>query len=333
LSIQIIKQGIACSIQDNGRYGFQHIGINPTGVMDTAASAVANSLVGNQLNDAVIEMHFPAPAFLFNKSTLAALSGADFTAMVNDIPIPVNTPFIIQKDCLLHFNKKIKGERCYLSIYKGLQIKQWLNSYSTNIIAKAGGLKGRYLEKGDEIFLNIETDFSTVLHGKDVFMLPWQAAVKSLYSANTIIKVIKGHEFDLLDNTSQQLFYQQAYSITPKSNNMGYCLKAAALVLKEKIQLLSAAVTNGTVQLLPSGQLIILMAAHQTIGGYPKAAHVASAAMPSLAQLSFNTGIQFKIIEQNEAEQANIQQQQYLHQLQTISTFRLNEFFSQHKLH
>jgi len=80
LSIQIIKQGIACSIQDNGRYGFQHIGINPTGAMDTAASAVANSLVGNQLNDAVIEMHFPAPAFLFNQTTLMAVSGADFSA-------------------------------------------------------------------------------------------------------------------------------------------------------------------------------------------------------------------------------------------------------------
>jgi len=72
--------------------------------------------------------------------------------MVNDIPVPVNAPLIIQKGCVLHFNKKISGERCYLSIYKGLKIEQWLSSYSTNITAKAGGFNGRYLEKEMSFF-------------------------------------------------------------------------------------------------------------------------------------------------------------------------------------
>jgi len=163
-------------------------------------------------------------------------------------------------------------------------------------------------------------------------VVPWKAAVKDLY-AHTAVYITKGREFDLLNEASKQLFTQQPYYITTKSNNMGYRLKAQALLLKENTTLLSSAVTNGTVQLLPSGQLIILMAAHQTTGGYPRVAHIAKAAMPLLAQLSFNSNVQFKLIQQSEAEQLYIQQQQYLHQLQTISTFRLNEFFNQHKLH
>jgi antagonist of KipI len=229
--------------------------------------------------------------------------------------------------------KKNKGERCYLSIYEGLKIDKWLNSYSTHIIAKGGGFKGKFLEKGDEIFLNSETDFASLIQNRDAVIFPWKADVQSLYTDDAIIKVTKGNEFNLLNEASHQLFSQQQYCITANSNNMGYRLQAEALVLKEKIQLLSFAVNKGTIQLLPSGQLIVLMSAHQTTGGYPRIAHVINASLPTLAQLAFNTNIQFKIVEQSEAEQANIHQQQYLHQLQTISIFRLNEYFSQHKLH
>jgi antagonist of KipI len=93
---------------------------------------------------------------------------------------------------------------------------------------------------------------------------------------------------------------------------MGYHLKGSVLKSEVNEQLLSSAVTRGTIQLLPSGEMIILMADHQTTGGYPKIANVISADLPKLAQMKPNDSIEFKIVELQEAEDAYIKQQQQL---------------------
>ena len=80
MSLKIIKAGILDTIQDMGRYGQQHLGINPAGAMDKYAMQVTNILVGNQPGEAIIEMHFPASVFMFTQPALIALGGADFSA-------------------------------------------------------------------------------------------------------------------------------------------------------------------------------------------------------------------------------------------------------------
>ena len=330
MSIKIIKQGIADTIQDGGRFGHQHLGINPTGAMDIIAAQTANMLVGNNLNDAVIELHFPAAAFLFEQQTMIALSGADFSAVINDITVPVNTPVIVQKNCVLQFKKVKEGARCYFSVKGGFNMPQWLNSYSTNLKANAGGYFGMYLHKNNVLNLNEILNYSSLLKNNDCIVLNWKADIKILYKQHYIINIIKGNEYEWLNESSKKIFTSSSFIITSKSDRMGYRMINEKLIPNHDRELLSTGVTKGTIQLLPDGQLIILMADHQTTGGYPRIEHVISADISSLAQYSFNSSVQFKLINQQEAEGIFYKQYQYLQQLQNACTFRLQEYLSKH---
>jgi antagonist of KipI len=331
MSIKIIKQGIADSIQDLGRFGYQHLGINPTGAMDVYAAQIANMIVGNDLNEAVIELHFPAAVFLFQQQSLIALSGADFCAMINDIEVPINTPIIIEKNCILQFKKIKQGARCYLAIKEGLNVPLRLKSYSTNIKANAGGHFGRYLQKNDSIAFNTQKKYCKLLNKKDAEILHWKVDVKELYTEENTIRIIKGEEYHWLQTESKELIESSSFIISSQSDRMGFRMKGEQLKVNNKEQLLSTAVTKGTVQLLPNGQLIVLMADHQTTGGYPRIAHIISADISTLSQLSFHSSIQFELIELEEAENILYKHHQYLQLLQNACNFRLQEYFQQHE--
>ncbi len=333
MSIQIIKQGMADSIQDNGRYGYQHLGINPNGVMDPIAATAANLLVGNDLNDAVLEMHFPASVILFKQQSLIAICGADLLAMINDVFVPVNTPIIIEKNCVLHFKKPLSGARTYLAVKGGFDLQPWLGSYSTNTKAVAGGFEGRNLKKHDEIrFRAAVQKYDAVLNGKDCEILQWKASVKNFYAAGNILRITTGSEYDWLNEDAKKLLLSSSFTISNQSDRMGYRMKGDNLAIENKQQLISTAVTKGTLQLLPDGQFIILMADHQTTGGYPKIAHVISADIPTLAQLNAGEKIQFNIIGQQEAEGILFDQQQQLQQLQNACSFPLLKFKQQYAI-
>src|SRR4026207_682349 len=98
MSLKIIKAGILDTVQDMGRYGHQHLGINPGGAMDRFAASIANILVGNDMEEAVIELHFPASAVLFEKESIIAISGADFVPAINGELIPLLHPIVINKN-------------------------------------------------------------------------------------------------------------------------------------------------------------------------------------------------------------------------------------------
>ena len=332
MSIQVIKQGIADSIQDNGRYGCQHLGINPNGVMDPVAAAAANLLVGNDLNEAVIEMHFPASVFLFKEQSMIAICGADLLAMINDVFVPVNTPIIIEKNCVLQFKKPLSGARAYLAVKGGFELQPWLGSFSTNTKAAAGGFEGRNLKKHDELNFRTVQKYGTALKNKDCEILNWKASVKNFYPASPVIRITRGSEFDWLTEDAKKRLQSDSFIISNQSDRMGYRMKGDALTIQNENQLISTGITKGTIQLLPDGQFIILMADHQTTGGYPKIAHVISADIPALAQMNAGEKIQFKLIEQQEAEDLLFEQQQQLLQLQNAISFPLLKFKQQYAI-
>ncbi len=324
-SITILKQGIADSIQDLGRFGYQQYGINPTGAMDVVAAKVANFLVGNVATEAVFELHFPASVFQFNVDVLIALSGANFSATINDEPIPINTPIIVSANSILKFAKLVSGARCYLAVNGGLAIKKWLGSYSTHLKANAGGHCGRLLQKGDVINIKSSLLLKAHLQEKSQVILQWHADVAELYKDANHIQIIAGNEYPLLTEASAEVLIDSAFVITAKSDRMGYQLHGIPLQLKKTLSLISTAVTSGTVQLLPNGELIVLMADHQTIGGYPRVAQIAQVAMPKLAQLQAHQRITFSIISNNQAVDLLRLQQQYLLHIQNACIFKLKE--------
>jgi antagonist of KipI len=327
MSIRIIKQGVLDTIQDTGRYGYQHLGINPCGAMDTFAATVANILTGNEKNEAVIELHFPASSFLFEQKCMIALSGADFCPVLNNKPIPLNTTVTVGENSVLEFKQFRHGERCYLAVHGGFYIEQWLNSFSTHLKAAAGGYDGRQLKKEDVLYLQ-EPLFNFTLYHTDFFVLPVSIDVFAFYDHSPKIRCIKGNEYDWLEDESKKIFTSCSFHITVQSDRMGYCLEGKTLSTTINKQLISSAVTKGSIQLLPSGQLIILMADHQTTGGYPKIAHVISADIPKLAQMRPNRIVQFKFITLPEAEDLLLLQHQYLQESNEKINLQLNQFFS-----
>src|SRR6187549_2647017 len=175
MSLKILKAGMLDSIQDSGRIGYQQFGINPGGAMDKHAAAIANILVGNNTNEAVIEMHFPAPTIFFDQQAIIALCGADFSANINGTQIPLNHAVIINKNTTLQFHTPKNKSRCYLAIKDGVSISKWLNSYSTNLVAEAGGFSGRKLLKDDILELNSSTNIYKLQDADDFKILPWGA--------------------------------------------------------------------------------------------------------------------------------------------------------------
>ncbi|HLZ87844.1 MAG TPA: biotin-dependent carboxyltransferase family protein [Puia sp.] len=331
MAFSIIKPGLLDTIQDLGRHGFGNWGVSPGGAMDSYAAQVANLLVGNDKQEAVMEIHFPGPQILFEQNTLIAITGADFSPTVNDEVIPRWQPVVVRKNTVLHFPSLVQGGRCYLSVHGGYCLKKWLNSYSTNLKAGAGGWHGLALKKGDELPFNENTIyFAGLLKDESNYeVLPWRVNPDKIYQYPHEIGFIPGHEWGLLSAASKSVFLENNFLIHPSSDRMGYQLKGAPLALDQPVELVSSAVNFGTVQLLPNGQLIVLMADHQTTGGYPRIAHVVSAHLPKLAQLRPSDTIQFKLMELETAERMVISRQKELHILQRSCMDHLNELVCQ----
>jgi antagonist of KipI len=327
MAFSIIKPGLLDTIQDMGRSGFGSWGVNPGGAMDPYAAEVANLLVGNDKQEAVVEIHFPGPQILFEQNTLISVTGADFCPMINDERIPVWQPVVVRKNTVLHFPSLISGSRCYLSVHGGYCMKKWLRSYSTLLQAGIGGWEGRPLKKGDELPYNENTIYFAGLlkEEKNHSALPWRVNVENIYHYPHEIGFIPGMEWTKLSPASKRQFLEDNFLIHPSSDRMGYQLKGSPLIMDQPTTLLSSAVSFGTVQLLPSGQLIVLMADHPTTGGYPRIAHVVSAHLSKLAQLRPSDTIQFKMMDLQTAEQLLANRQKEMHILQRACLDHLNE--------
>jgi antagonist of KipI len=322
MGLRIIKSGIADSIQDLGRYGYQQLGIPPGGVMDHIAAAIANTLVGNKIEEPILEMHFPAATILFETSMMMALTGADFGAEINGEEVLINQPILVPANAELRFTKHKKGSKVYLSVEEGFETNRWLGSSSTSILLRKGGQDGRNLLKNDILHFKNKED----LEIDALTHLPWRASMAEFYSDNQIDFMV-GAEYALLEKISQTSMVTNKFILSNQSNRMGYRIEGQALLLSNKKECLSSAVSFGTIQLLPNAQMIILMADHQTTGGYPRIGHVTTSSLPTLAQVAVGESISFTLVTHEEAESIFLQQQQNLQQLQNACNFRLQEYF------
>jgi antagonist of KipI len=322
MSLRIIKAGLLDTIQDTGRWGFQHLGINPGGAMDRFSSQLANALLGRDLHAPVIELHFPAAQILFTKAAVICLTGANFSPVINGRPVPINHPIAVAENSVLGFTHHNSGCRAYLSVANGLKLEPWLGSYSTHLKAACGGLSGRSLRQHDEIFFEEEQigNFGSV---NDFSILHWKAM--EVVDSRTEIEFIFGSEWGWLTEASKQAFETGWHQLTAATDRMGYRLAGQQLKTTSSEQLVSSGVCFGTVQLLPDGQLILLMADHQTTGGYPRIAQVISAHLPLLAQKKPNDIIRFKLTSLKAAQEKLVAQKKYLQQLQIACKLKMEQ--------
>jgi len=317
MSLLFKKSGILTTVQDLGRTGFRRFGINPNGVMDQTAVRLINVLLKNHENEAVIEMHFPAPEINFEEKTVFALGGADFSAELDNKKLENWRIHQAPKNSTLKFNGKISGNRAYLSIKNGLKINKILGSSSTHLTAHFGGFEGRKIEDGDRIFFDRENTTENFAGNIKI-----SNSIIPNYSSSPTLRIIAGAEFEDLTAISQLNFLKRNYKITVNSDRMGFRLKGEPLFLLDNKELISSAVNFGTIQLLPDEQMIVLMADHQTSGGYPRIAHIIKTDLPLLAQLGVNDKVAFQLIEKAEAENLQMRFELDLNLLKTAVYFR-----------
>ncbi|HEU4471010.1 MAG TPA: biotin-dependent carboxyltransferase family protein [Flavisolibacter sp.] len=317
MSLRITRTGLLDTVQDGGRMGYQHLGIGPGGPMDRFSARLANALLGKPLDSPVIELHFPAATLLFEKPAIICLCGADFMPCINGEPVPMHHPIVVNSQAVLSFEKKLQGTRVYLALLAPLVLESWLGSYSTSIIAGTSG----WLKKDDSLYWE-EISLPAKCLQQKFTVLPWKT--NDTVDWRNEVEFIMGSEWHWLSPAAKEQFQHGFFQLTKDSDRMGFRMAGQKLETGPEIEtLVSSAVSFGTVQLLPDGQLIVLMADHQTTGGYPRIAHVISAHLPILAQKGPSDIVQFRMTSLEAAEQKLLKQQKYLEQLQIACKFRI----------
>ncbi|HLO11841.1 MAG TPA: biotin-dependent carboxyltransferase family protein [Pseudoneobacillus sp.] len=298
MGVMVYKPGLLSTVQDLGRYGYQQDGIIVSGAMDSFSMRLANLLVGNEDNDAVLEVTLIGPSLHFLVDSVIAICGGNLSPTINQIPISLNKPILVKKGDQVEFGPVKYGCRCYIAFKGGIHVKKVLGSNSTCLPAGFGGFNGRPLTKGD--VLPIKT-----IHFKFPLKLNWQVSThfNSFLFSDKPIRYLKGRQYDLFTEESRYQFKTSPFILTKDSNRMGFRIEGTNLKLTNQQEMLTEGVTFGSVQIPASGQPIILMADRQTTGGYPKIAQVISTDLPRLAQLKPGDHIYFTEISLLEAQQ------------------------------
>lgn len=296
----VLTAGLLDSFQDRGRTGWRHWGINPGGAMDWQAMQQANIVLNNNPYESVLELHFPASTFLMETNLLLALAGADFGAELDAEPVALYKPFWARTGSVLKFTRRNRGQRTYLAVKNGWKLSNWLNSCSTHLQLQTGGFHGRALQKADRIESCREASDLFKSHGR----FGWGIAERRQDIDSTELRVVPAKDWSDLSKQSRQLFAEGIFEISKHADRMGYQLNGPVLERNKEQELLSFGVNSGAIQLLPSGQLIILMADHQVTGGYPVIGYVISADLPKLAQWGTGKKFTFSLSSLNDAEQA-----------------------------
>lgn len=323
MSLLIVNKGWLCTVQDLGRPGYAQYGINRSGAMDALALQVGNYLVGNPGAMAALEMCFPAPEFSFLEPALVTIAGADFGASIDDKNVVPYQPVWVSAGSTLRFQRKNEGQYAYLCIQGGLDVETWLHSQSTNLKAGQGGWEGKNIPKGDVLPLINQIPAANV---PNVRIAKYRAIPHEFYPSNMSLRFIPGQHYALLQKTTQALFLSQNWSISKTSDRMGYRLAGEKLQLEKEESLLSAGLSRGSIQLPPNGQPIVLMADHQTTGGYPILGQVIQADWAHLAQMGPGETFQFQEVTLKEANAALLEQLQFLRQIKRSAGWALETF-------
>ena len=311
--IQVIRPGAFTTIQDDGRSGFQRWGVVVGGALDDESYRLANLLVGNNPNDAALEMTLLGAWLQFEQPALIALCGAELAATVDGSPVPLMRPVLLRGGALLECGPMTSGCRAYLAIAGGFDVPLVLGSRSTYMRASIGGLEGRSLRSGDRLPVGEISPRSaemlrgllTALADSPIASTSWRLPSMLPPTAPAIIlRTMPGSEFEWLTPESQISLFASAYEVTVHSDRMGYRLAGPRLSLTSDRQLLSEGVTAGTVQVPLEGQPIALMADCATTGGYAKVAHVATVDLPLLAQARPGDKVRFVQVTIEEAQRA-----------------------------
>jgi biotin-dependent carboxylase-like uncharacterized protein len=303
--LRVLKPGLLSTLQDLGRVGYQRLGVSPCGAMDAFALRLANRLVGNPDNSASLETTLAGAELEVVRDCEVALTGADLGAHLGSEPLRCWESGFARSGQHLVFSRRRRGARAYLSVAGGFAAENVLGSGSTDLRNGWGGLHGRRLQRGDELFVQ--------LSGRTDRCSSWAVRPEALveYRNPFLLRVLECSQSKLFGNETRQQLLATEFTISADSNRMGYRLEGPRLVTPKR-ELISEATPAGGIQVLPNGEAMLLMADRQTVGGYPKIAVLISADLPKAAQLCPGHRIRFQVVSLEEAHHALAKQRERL---------------------
>ncbi|MFD0835893.1 biotin-dependent carboxyltransferase family protein [Mariniflexile aquimaris] len=280
--VKVLNPGLYSSIQDFGRVGFQQYGVPIAGVMDQYSAALANHILGNHETAAVIEMTMTGATLQFYNDTYICVTGADMSPKLNDVLLQLNKAIKIQTGDVLSFGKIKTGFRTYVSVLGGFKSEMVMNSQSM-----FGGITS-------ELKLVINDEFKYDVSNSFIERKNASIKVNNNMFLKHDIEAFQGPEYHLLSQKQQDILLNSPFSISNNNNRMAYQLQEPLENSLEPI--ITSGVLPGTVQLTPSGKLIILMRDCQTTGGYPRVLQLKESAINILAQKYTGQQIRFKLV-------------------------------------
>ena len=295
MGIRILKGGMLTTVQDLGRTGYQSQGFSVAGVMDVRSFKIANLLLDNPENEAVLEFTLIGPTLEFTSATIIAITGGDFQPKINGEAAPMYKALYINKGDVLQFGSARTGSRGYVAFSSYLDIPVIMGSRCTNIKSGLGGFKGRKLEAGDYMNFRIKRRYLP-------FFLSRHLDLNEFDQEESELRVVLGPQDDLFSKQGIETFLNNEYTVTGEFDRMGCRLEGPFIAAKETSDIISDGIAFGSVQVPSHGKPIILLSDRQTTGGYAKIATVASVDIPKLVQRKMDHKIRFKAISVQEAQ-------------------------------
>ena len=307
----VTRAGFLTSVQDLGRTGLRQFGVSTSGALDSFGLRVANLLVGNDEGAAGLEITLGGLQLRFEDERIVAWCGGGFDVQIGSRALPAGHAAHLQAGDELKFGLAQIGCRCWLAISGGIDVPVVLGSRSTDLRANFGGLEGRRLHDGDHLSLGeFRQSETAAAAGISSWTAPHDWA--SPASRHPSLRFIRGVDWNRFDDVTIQRFAQHEFMVSPDSDRMGVRFDGSELKREVETDLISEAVAPGTIQVPPSGKPILLLGDCQTIGGYPKIAHVITVDLGIAAQLRAGDGVRFFEVSLQDAHRLLMERQRDL---------------------
>jgi len=291
MSVFVERAGFLTSVQDLGRMGFRELGVSSGGALDSFGLRVANLLLGNADGAAGLEITLGGLQLRFEDERVVAWCGGEFDVRIGSRALPAGHAGLVTAGEKLKIGAPKVGCRSWLSISGGIYVAPVLGSRSTDLRASFGGFEGRSLHDGDVLPLGARPGSPTPAEDISSWTAPhdWVSPAKP----KPILRFIRGVDWNCFDTSTLQRLTSEAFTVSFDSDRMGVRLEGPELKRVDDSDLISEAVSPGTIQVPPSGKPILLLGDCQTIGGYPKMAHVITVDLGVAAQLRAGDRVRF----------------------------------------
>jgi len=304
VTLEVVEPGFLTTVQDTGRPEWAHLGVPRGGACDRWSLAVANLLAGNDAGAAAIEMTLVGPALAVRETATIGLAGADLGGVVLETGrrLEPGRSHRLEAGSTITFpggtSDTNAGLRAYLALPGGLDVPDVLGSASTLLSAGLGGIHGRALRTGDVLRGRLTSAAS-------VQALAWPRSDGDPIAGRSDqpIRVVAGPS-----GASVDALVDAEWRVGAASDRVGLRLEGPSLAGAGDGELLSHGVVDGAIQLPPGGAPIVLLADHQTTGGYPIVAVVISADHPRIGQLRPGATMRFVEVSLADAHAALVEQ-------------------------